>query len=970
MKFSIVSAGIDLTLNHKKLTFIVRRSLSALFGSILLILSGCEFENPADFELPTWFVDIEFPLIHETYTVNDIVDSVTIFPHDSSGMQIIFEDSLPRVEIDASYLDVNFPGGYLEIQVPPTPMNIEYDMPAFVLDTTLVIPVTIPGLTLIDTADNIFTIPLTGDHVLSSDNWNQWIADVFNSSFNPIEFLVEVYDETDIPLPDDPAVIDEVTALILQDSPSSYFQTSIRNAGITTSVRNAGVELITGNTLPMDDTLAIHNENTSIVHNTRSVENTSLSSAPIKSWMAFNMDLSVEPASDFVEMSSGDSLFIELRIQLSIPGVDSAVVQILPTDITPELDPIEFPSEIEIFKGVFAGGASIPPNVNRLTVTDLQNNYPFDIDFYMDFQNIFSSDGEEIKIDTILSKGVPHQYSFDLKSDTIRSTLYPVSPLTELGMDLSASLVAQTATIQLDGSNIGDFSMTVRLYDQQFESLEAMLVEAFPTSQQTIEDIPQGLDGMAFTDVSIEFEMINTILAPVSLDMNLVGYPQFNDSVSVQISSIIDTTGIALYDSSKTIIRVHKDGTTTYLFTAPTDSLPSDSIVQSVGEGHSIVDLLSANPARMVVDVDARIDGRTVVEAGTYIYGYYRLHAPFEVELAPMVFIPAGASYVADMDHDTRNRIRSSLYGAVLEANVINTIPIGGSVSLLFSNMDYFPMDTTAEMLAVLRDSLVIADDWNPADEIYIIDSCRTLDPEVGGIYIFNTMSDYSECIDGLYYLVKRSSSGIDTVISYVDTLMNFILPDPINEQSDTSFTFEVDTDRIRLFTDIGGHYVMPSFHLNGTNGQSVYLKMEDYVDIQSSLIMQISSTGMLEEPPDELIVTYPNGGEILSVSTPHIIQWKTLGSISTISIEYGEGANPEWIEIASDIPNNDSLQWIPGTYTISDSLRIRVSGEGVEDVSGWYFSIVSGSLMKTATTDDVFQKESRLDTDWNRRVK
>ncbi len=970
MKFSIVSAGIDLTLNHKKLTFILRRSLSALFGSILLILSGCEFDNPADFELPTWFVDIEFPLIHETYTVNDMVDSVTIFPHDSSGMQIIFEDSLPRVEIDASYLDVNFSEGYLEIQVPPTTMNVEYEMPAFVLDTIMIIPVVSMEIPFHDTTGALFYAPLTEYHVVSPDEWNVKVADAFNLAFQPIEFLIEVYDETDIPLPDNPAVIDEVTALIVQDSPSSYFSTSIRNAGIATSVSNASVEFITGNTLPMDDTLAVHDSEIFILHNTLSVEDTSLSSVPIKSWMAFNLDLSVEPASDFVEMASGDSLFIELRIQLSIPGVDSAVVQILPTDITPELDPIEFPSEIEIFKGVFADGASIPPNVNRLTVTDLQNNYPFDIDFYLDFQNFFSEDGEEIKIDTILSKGISHAYSFDLKSDTIRSTLYPLSPLTELEMDFSASLGAQSATIPLDGSNIGDFSMTVRLYDQQFESLEAMLVEAFPTSQQTIEDIPQGLDGMAFTDVSIEFEMINTILAPVSLDMNLVGYPQFNDSVSVQISSIIDTTGIAFYDSSKTIIRVHKDGTTTYLFAAPTDSLPSDSIVQSVGEGHSIVDLLSANPARMVVDVDARIDGRTVVEAGAYIYGYYRLHAPFEVELAPMVFIPVGASYVADMDYDTRNRIRSSLYGAALEANVINTIPIGGSVSLLFSNMDYFPMDTTAEMLAALRDSLVITDGWDPADEIYILDSCRTLDPEMGGIYIFNTMSDYSECIDGLYYLVKRSGSGIDTIISYVDTLMNFILPDPVNEQSDTSFAFEVDTERIRLFTDIGGHYVMPSFHLNGTNGQSVYLKMEDFVEIQSSLIMQISSTGMLEEPPDELVVTYPNGGETLIVSTPHILRWMTLGNVSTISVEYGEGTDPEWIAIASDIPNNDSLQWIPGTYTISDSLRIRISGGGVEDVSGWYFSIVSGSLMKTATTDNVFHKESRLDTDWNRRVK
>ena len=40
-------------------------------------------------------------------------------------------------------------------------------------------------------------------------------------------------------------------------------------------------------------------------------------------------------------------------------------------------------------------------------------------------------------------------------------------------------------------------------------------------------------------------------------------------------------------------------------------------------------------------------------------------------------------------------------------------------------------------------------------------------------------MTDFSECIDGIPYIVRSDGSGIDTVISYVDTLFKFILPSP-----------------------------------------------------------------------------------------------------------------------------------------------------------------------------------------------
>ena len=40
-------------------------------------------------------------------------------------------------------------------------------------------------------------------------------------------------------------------------------------------------------------------------------------------------------------------------------------------------------------------------------------------------------------------------------------------------------------------------------------------------------------------------------------------------------------------------------------------------------------------------------------------------------------------------------------------------------------------------------------------------------------------MTDHSQCVDGLPYIVKSNGSGVDTILSYVDTLFKFILPEP-----------------------------------------------------------------------------------------------------------------------------------------------------------------------------------------------
>jgi len=372
----------------------------------------------------------------------------------------------------------------------------------------------------------------------------------------------------------------------------------------------------------------------------------------------------------------------------------------------------------------------------------------------------------------------------------------------------------------------------------------------------------------------------------------------------------------------------------------------------------------------------ARIDGRGTIAGGAAIGGQYRMIAPFEVMMDPMTFISVTEQPIEEFANDMRNKIRSSLVFAQLTSTVTNSIPISGEVSILLSNKTLFPLDTTQEMLSIFRDSLAAQDpSWSVTDSIYVLNKCSSLNPDSSAedLYIFSIMDDFQDCIDGVVYLIKFNPLGKDTIISYVDTLLKVILPEPAEYYSDTStvghpgqvatpgvisYASEIDTNRLFLLTDYGEHYTAPRFHLNGSNGKSVYLTVNDYIDISTFLILRMSNTGMFETAPDELVILYPNGGETLTAGDEYYIKWKTFGSVSSIDLDYATVTDPDeddWIEIVADTVNIDSLLWIP--TAISDSVRIRIrdpnsldedTGEyTIEDVNGWYFSVTGGRAAK-----------------------
>jgi hypothetical protein len=295
----------------------------------------------------------------------------------------------------------------------------------------------------------------------------------------------------------------------------------------------------------------------------------------------------------------------------------------------------------------------------------------------------------------------------------------------------------------------------------------------------------------------------------------------------------------------------------------------------------------------------------------------------------------------------------------------------------LLSNQPYFPLDKTSEALSTFVDTMANQDQpgWDSNDSLYIIDECDLLSPSSGNIYIFNIMSDSTQCVDGVKYLVKHKDAVMDTVVSYVDTLFRVLLPDPDSLYQETnsdghlgqvalpgisSYSSVLDTGRIFLLTDYGLRYIVPRFSFNPTGDSERYFSRYDAIDIKSFITFRVASTGILGPTENDVVILYPNGGENLVAGSDYMIRWKTYGPISNVDVHYAIGANPsddDWEEIEVNIVNNDSLAWTPPF--IADSVRIKIKDSNSElyDISGWYFSVSSGLLGRTSTGSVVINR-------------
>ncbi len=954
--------------NFLKTKIYYRRYLYVLIiGSFTTFNLSCDLKSPTKFEVPTWFFDLTFPLVQQKYSLDGMVNNekgpIYTTP-DSVGLQLMFEGILPDTSISSDILEVTLNKDFSP--EPSSAMNAP-TLPSFSIDQTYPYSFDIvPSKKLKNSSGQDFNIPPSSNQTVTKEVWNQ-IASAFDTT---IQITINLPTLSSIP-----SFVKSVDGMQVKTdagSEVSDFKSTFTNKGLPTNVTNPTATLITDITSPVK-TLANHTQASISKDDNFGPTTTSLSGDSLGNAVRIDARFDIGTTSNnTVTINAGDSLKVNVLIQLRISGLDSAIVSVAKTELPIDLKPIEFPSDVEIYGGMMKSPSGF--DVNEIKINSLTSSLPLDIEFKMHFKNFVPPVGKDsTKLDTILTKGISLSKVFNVDGYTFANPAGKDSALKELSLDISTIFHEQNAKIPVDGSSLGGVSMSGALKKLHFERLEANIIQEFPSTEFTIAGMPLGFSGMQFVNTKLEIEMLNGIRLPVVLDFDMIAVNQKNDTMTVKALSTLGSPASAT-DTAKTIVRLSNEGSTTLKYKAPNSiSYFDSSTVPPKASESTIVDLMSANPSVFTVKSRARIDGRGTLESGMSIGGKYRMLAPFEVIMEPMTFISVTNSPVPEMNHANRNNIRSTMQSAKMDFNVENKIPSGGDLSMLMSNIPFFPLDTTAAALNAYKDSLVIKKGWSSSDKVYIVSKCAKLNPETGNYYIFEVMDDFSDCIDGMSYIVKTNDSGLDTVVSYVDTLLKIPLPEPVSFYETTNsgvyagqvkeggvatYSSPLPTSRIRLMTNPGQPYMAPRFFLKGSNGKKVFISTADYLDINSSVTFNLSSTGMTSPAPDEIVVKYPNGGQTINKDDSVIIKWKSYGDITKVNIDFFAGTKPDvdadnWTSIAKDEDNVDSLIWKPSsTEGISsmgaekDSVRIRISSTNgkTRDMSGWYFKINLGS--------------------------
>lgn len=89
----------------------------------------------------------------------------------------------------------------------------------------------------------------------------------------------------------------------------------------------------------------------------------------------------------------------------------------------------------------------------------------------------------------------------------------------------------------------------------------------------------------------------------------------------------------------------------------------------------------------------------------------------------------------------------------------------------------------------------------------------------------------------------------------------------------------------------------------------------------------------------DQVTVTYPNGGESLTAGASANITWTSVGSFTTVNLDYSTDGGSTWTSIVANTTNDGTHAWtVPSTATTQG--RVRVSGGTATDMSDANFTI------------------------------
>ncbi len=485
---------------------------------------------------------------------------------------------------------------------------------------------------------------------------------------------------------------------------------------------------------------------------------------------------------DQVTIPAGEDPYAEFEINFKIGGIKS--ITGIPEPIEMEVSQDIPPSNNTIIRAVIGYTTTNPPDTNLITL-GVNNTLPINFNMNIKFMNFYTSEGAlELDLDVLTDNDTTEITRLD--GDTLRNP--DASTVVESILIYSSIYLLpdvegdSVVTIPLDMEG-GSIDITFQITTIKLEEIVGFFNESFAIPPLTISNIPTGFSDINFGSVLLNLHFFNEIQAQTNLSLNLQGFREGFEPVLIEVED-----SILKAEESRPVAK-----SDIQIDIAPIFNMVPDSILVS-GE--------AAIPA----------NDTSKLQVGKSFWGSYDIIVPFQVKTEPMTFIPVKSTVLDPMDEKTADQIRAGLIEASIIANVVNDFPLSGSVEILFSNYDYFPLDS------------------NQAE----VDT------------------GYQWINDSLFAISEKETVYID-----IDTLIAIVLPEPVKLNNYGSVEtpgelFQVstlDSTNLEAIMSDKEHYIRPRIYLNGTE-DFVSVGYNDQIQILAMISFTINTSELIN--PEE----------------------------------------------------------------------------------------------------------------------
>ena len=690
---------------------------------LLVLMNGCLIESP---ESPTWEVNLAIPLIDEKYPLSDLVGPIA---GDSSNgfidldsldiLRLNVRDTIGTIELDESRLTVRGIGliSVSEVIGPLTLNNLGDDQ-VFESQTLSSMSEAVAA------APNGTSVPVPGFSLSPIDN-DVAITDVEEATIEQGIIRISIYNgfidapNSGIPLTNMQIVLTDVNNTVIG---TALYDRIGPDSTETRDIDLAGKSFV----VPLTTTTTGESPGTS---------NFEINSAS----KAGKIRVTVQ----FI------GPFIASRVKGNIPSTNIKISESIPLAISGSTELISgrFSSKTDEMILTINNGLQVPLSASLLlpNFIDFTTNLP-----------------ETVIWDSIPPGGSETQ-RVDLRGDSLTNPAGEF-PLTNIEYIFEATTLSPGSSSII--SEDDDIELVIVLDTLRFLRWKANFDETIPTTETNIKDMPEGFAGISLEDVRLILNLHNTISVPMFLDLNIMG-----------TNTILNSRAeLALVDAelrSPPLFSLQPE-TTQIVFKK--DSTCVNAVCEPSGET-DIVDFFNILPDNISISGEASLLGVGVVSVGQSMGGDFQLIVPFSFSLDSIAkFVPSTFSTIAALEDKQKEQIENNILYAIVESELVNSFPFGGTVSLLITD-DLTKFDVHPDSLDV--DTLLT----------FVLPDT---DPDMG-----------------IFTAIKRDSVFLDSSI-------------------------------IRIFTRGEEHYLKPLIELKSTDGKPRTVTASNFIRIKSVMTFRI----------------------------------------------------------------------------------------------------------------------------------